>query len=378
MLKLTPAPALAKLVTFLPNRIEPIHNWYWYKEGFSRALVDWLINRFQIKQDQTVLDSFCGVGTTNLACKQRERQSIGLDASPLCVFVSKVKTADYDMAALGRAVTTALKWKFKAPKELPEQKYLRKALSRYALEDITFYKNKIAEFEDELVRNFLLLALLDSATKASWTVKDGALVRIVRKTAPPVSKLFKWKIRRMLKDLRAAKLKPVPTTIELGDARQLKLDSESIDAVITSPPYLNKIEYTKIYKLELMLFFGFPETQMRAYIGAEPKAADISTLGLTLTGHERLPPIAQAYFYDLALALRELHRVCKPGANLAIVLGGGCFPHRVVDTDTATAELAQQIGFDVRKILVARETWCTRARTIKVGKMRESVILLKK
>ena len=43
-----------------------------------------------------------------------------------------------------------------------------------------------------------------------------------------------------------------------------------------------------------------------------------------------------------------------------------------------TAELAERIGFDVKELLVARNSWCTRARTIKVGQIRESVILLEK
>lgn len=156
------------------------------------------------------------------------------------------------------------------------------------------------------------------------------------------------------------------------------MESETMDAVITSPPYLNKIEYTKIYKLELSLFFEEPITKMRAYIGGTPEYADISKLGLTLTDFDRMPPVAQAYFYDLAMSLRELYRVSKSGANAALIIGGGCFPETVVDTDTPTAELAQQIGFSVEKILVARQSWCTRAATIKVGQMRESVVLLKK
>ncbi len=371
------APELGQLVTFLPNRIEPIHNWYWYKEGYSKQLVDWLIGRFELQPGQTVLDPFVGVGTTCLACKQREIESIGFDVSPLCVFVSKVKTADYDIPALEQAVRVALKWKFERPRELPSDKYFKRAFSKWALEDIIFYRNKIFELEDEQTRNYMLLALIDAATKASWTVKDGALVKIDKRHKPPVRPLFQQKIRRMLRELRPAGLKPVPAVIELGDARDMKLGEESVDAVITSPPYLNKIEYTKIYKLELSLFFEEPITKLRAYIGGTAEA-DIAKLGLTLTDFDQLPPVAQTYFYDLALSLREMHRVCKSGANVAIVIGGGCFPDRVVDTDTAVAELAGQIGFDVKKILVARTSCCTRAATVKVGQMRESVILLKK
>jgi SAM-dependent methyltransferase len=211
-------------------------------------------------------------------------------------------------------------------------------------------------------------------------VKRGGLLAIERRPRPPLLLIFNRKIHRMLADVKRIELKPAPVKIELGDARHLPLEDASIDAVITSPPYLNKIEYTRVYKLELSFFFGesVTESKMRAFVGLEPKPSDISNLGLMLKDYESMPPIAQAYFYDLASALREIYRVCKPKANLAIVIGGGCFPDRVIYPDVVAAELATQIGFDVKKILVARETWCTRARTIKVGRMRESVLTLKK
>jgi DNA modification methylase len=93
---------------------------------------------------------------------------------------------------------------------------------------------------------------------------------------------------------------------------------------------------------------------------------------------ENLPLSAKVYFKDLNLALREMHRVCKNNAKLAIVIGGGCYPDRAVEVDKITAELAERIGFNVKNILVARNSWCTRARIIKVGQIRESIILLEK
>ena len=52
------------LVTFIPNKKEPIHNWYYFKEGFSRQLVDIFIDKFELGENSIVLDPICGVGTT--------------------------------------------------------------------------------------------------------------------------------------------------------------------------------------------------------------------------------------------------------------------------------------------------------------------------
>lgn len=362
------------LVTFIPNKKEPIHNWYYFKEGFSKQLVDIFIDQFQLNENSIVLDPFSGVGTTLLACKQKGIKSVGVDVSPFFVFVSKVKTRDYDLEKLKEAVSEAIGWKFERPKYLPKEKWVTKVFSRYTLEDTIFYKNKILEIEDEEARDFLLLALIDSAIKASWTTKDGAFVRIEKKGKPPLKKFFKYKIKKMFKDLIRADVKPVETGVEVGDAKELKLENEFIDAVITSPPYLNKIEYTKIYNIETSLFFDFPENELKSYVGSRVEDINVSEIGLD----ESLPLSAKAYFKDIHSALSEMYRVCKSNAKLAIVIGGGCYPDRAIETDRIAAELAERIGFNVKNILVARNSWCTRARTIKVGQIRESIVLLEK
>lgn len=368
------APELKELVTYIPNKIEPIHSWYYFKEGFSKKLVDVFIDRFQLNENSLVLDSFSGSGTTLLACKQRGIKSIGFDVSPFFVFVSKVKTRDYELDKLREAITEAMMWKFERPEKLPREKYITKVFSRYTLEDAIFYRNKILEVEDEKIRDFLLLALVDSAIKASWTTKDGAMIRIEKRGKPPLKKFFKYKIKKMFKDLRNTGLKPIPVSVEIGDAKRMNMEDNSIDAVITSPPYLNKIEYTKIYNIETSLFFDFPENELRSYVGSRVEDVSVSDIGLD----ENLPLSAKVYFKDLYSALKEMHRVCKDDAKLAIVIGGGCYPDRAIEVDKIVAELAERIGFNANNVLVARNSWCTRARTIKVGQIRESVILLEK
>ena len=80
---------LAELVTFVPNKTEPIHNWFYYKEGFAKKLVEWAIEEFKL--EESILDCFCEVGTTLLTAKELDLKSIGFDASPLAAFVSEAK-----------------------------------------------------------------------------------------------------------------------------------------------------------------------------------------------------------------------------------------------------------------------------------------------
>ena len=350
-MKLTSAPELKPFVTFVPNKIEPIHNWYYYKEGYSKKLVEAFLKEFDVKKGEIVLDPFCGVGTTPLACRQNNINSIGFDVSPLTVFVSDVKTRHYNLDDLEKYVRQALKWKFVKPKQIPQQKWLKKMFSPYVLEDIVFYKKKIFEIKDEKIRNFLMLGLIDAAMKCSYAYKDGAFVRVVKKGLPPLKKIFSYKIRKMLRDVREFNPESEPQ-IDIADCRVLPLKDKSVDYIISSPPYLNKIEYTKIYKTEYELFFHLPESNIRSFIGETE----------------------DAYFEDMRKCLKEMRRVCRKKA--AIVIGGGCFPDHVVEVDVRLAEIAEEVGWKVEDIFVARNSWCTKKGNVKVGQIRESVIVL--
>ena len=155
----------------------------------------------------------------------------------------------------------------------------------------------------------------------------------------------------MLRDVREFNSELEPE-IDIADCRKLPLKDKSVDYIITSPPYLNKIEYTKIYKTEYELFFNLPESKMIAFVEE---------------GED-------AYFEDIRKCLEEMKRVCKKKA--AIVIGGGCFPDHVVEVDVKLAKIAEEVGWKVEDIFVARNSWCTKSRTVKIDKVRESVIVL--
>ena len=93
-------PEWGSLATYIPNKKLPVYNWFYYKEGYGRDLVFRLIEKFGLKKGDNVLDPFCGVGTTLLACRQKGIRSIGFDVQPPAVFASLVKVRDYDIKAL--------------------------------------------------------------------------------------------------------------------------------------------------------------------------------------------------------------------------------------------------------------------------------------
>ena len=71
---------------------EPIHRWYTSVMGFSPQLVNDLIDELGCDSSGTLLDPFCGTGTTLVESNLRDINAIGIDANPFSVFCSKVKT----------------------------------------------------------------------------------------------------------------------------------------------------------------------------------------------------------------------------------------------------------------------------------------------
>lgn len=347
---------------------------FFFKEGFSRDFVLMTFDEFGVDAGWRILDPFVGSGTTLLAAKECGIDAVGVDAAPLAVFVSQVKTADYDLEELIRVRDWLLSRPFRKPDLSDVSEFVKKFFLKPSLEDIIFFREEIRRIDDPKIRNFFTLALMNAAMKVSFAYKDGAVLKVVKKPVPPFRKFFRRVVRNMIKDLKRITFRQCEIEVYLGDARRLKfLEDESFDAIITSPPYLNKIEYTKVYGIEYELFFGDVRVDpIRSFIGLNPKNVSDPFPELNL------PEIAKAYFHDLKLCLEEMFRVLRSGGKVAIVVAGGVFPDRVVDSDVLIADLAERIGFRVEAIVAVNKRAATTRRVIKIGEARESIILMEK
>ncbi len=371
------------LATYAPNRREPVYNWLYYKEGFSRQLVMKILDVFGAKGGHLVLDPFCGVGTTMLACRERGIDSIGFDVNPIAVFASRVKLRDYKRDELEREMRRITSTEFTKPRLKVNNILLKRGFPKKALEEIVFYRDLITQARNPDVRDFLILGLMNVAMRCSYIKKDGAVLKVRKRgrgSVPLPRRILKDQFRRMLKDLDRMGSRESRARADFGDARRLGLTDSLADFVITSPPYLNKREYEKAFRIEEELFlepirFG---TQL-SYIGSDlgRLERDSGRLAGMLDDHG-IPSAASAYFMDMYQAIGEMHRVCRPGAKVAIVVGNGCFPSGVVESDEILTRIAEAVGFRSRSRLVLNTRHCTRNRTRKLGMARESLLVWEK
>lgn len=367
---------LGRLATFLPNRRFPIHRWFYFKEGFSRNLVLMLSETFGVGKGDLIFDPFCGVGTTPLACKEMGIPSIGYDVHPTLLFASRVKLRDYDGEELRAAARELVRSKFERT-EVEAPGFVARVFSKPVLEDICFFRRKVLGVKDEAIREFLFLGLVNAAMRCSWAYKDGAAIKVVRRPTPTLRRELKRQLLRMCADIERFKARPVKVGVEHCDVRRLKLEDESVDAVITSPPYLGKQEYIHAYRIEQWIL-GLEGPRAEELLGVRAGGAGEEDFSEVAEFTKGKPLEAKLYFKDMLAALRELHRVCRHGARVCFVASDGCFPTGVVEVCEALSKLAERAGFKAKRVIVVNRRYCTTPRRRKVGVTREGLLLWEK
>ncbi|MFH0973351.1 MAG: DNA methyltransferase [Candidatus Micrarchaeota archaeon] len=396
--------SLAPFFTFQDSKAKAFYNWFYYKEAFAPEFVEYALRRFAAKPNARVLDPFCGVGTTLLAAKELGFASAGVDASPLCVLASRVKTRDYD-DVLKESVAAAFKKICKAKFEFPKEEWRfelfgpRRALPRGSYDEALHLRKQLRETEPKEAREFLALALASALPEASLVIKDGGVLKIRKnkRHLPSLRQAFERRAKRMLKDLSNPVKGPNPEVL-IGDARQLAFDDESFDAVITSPPYLNGVDYSKIYGLELSLLFGenaaldYRRSALRSFIerdarnARESEDATIAERCLRASQSELaegVPDIALAYLTDMTRVFRETKRVLRggeSGGKAAFVVGNAVLPGAYVAVDEVLALIALELDFGKAKIVVGSERVAdvSTERGAERRRVRESAVMLEK
>ncbi|MBM4030576.1 MAG: site-specific DNA-methyltransferase [Planctomycetes bacterium] len=398
---------LRRLVTYVPNKELPVYNWFKYKEGFSRELVFRLLDRLGVGRSDVVLDPFAGCGTTLLACKEYGRTAVGLDILPIAVYVANIKLQDWpNLDVLVRAVDDLLSRPVRPPRSrFPELKIIDLAYDPRTRDDILFFKEEIDTFA-EPVRGFLTLGLLSILEGVSRTSKDGQFLRLVERSIPAVRDALREQLMTMIVDISRQrrvlfKGHPGKATMLEGDAREMCLPRKyvgRIAAAITSPPYLNRYDYSRTYALELCLLCvrdpddmrQIRHSLLRSHIEArEHQGKDVrlpaldeilSALGRRNLNNDRIPIMIRGYFEDMNLVIRSLAAYLRPGGRVALVVANAQFAGEHVPTDLMLSELAAQHGLATEEIWVTRYKGNSSQQMAQFGRrpVRESIVLLSK
>lgn len=195
---------------------------------------------------------------------------------------------------------------------------------------------------------------------------ESSRVTLLSKTLRSPLEEFRKRLYR-LTDERPHAHSSQPSTVLLGDAQNLPLRNESIDLIVTSPPYVsNAIDYMRAHKFSLV-WFGYPIDKLtrtrRQYIGGEattsiqfeplPKKAS-QIVARVHSQDARKGRVVHRYYSEMTRVLREMYRVLKPHTSAVVVVGNSFI--RGVDTETGEClvEIGQSVGFTVPQIQTRR------------------------
>ena len=375
--------SLGKYMTFESSKTLPLHRWFYYKEGYSPEIVEYALE--QEKTKGILLDPFCGTGTSLLVAKEKGILGRGVDASELAVFVSQVKCANYDNKNIDEA-KSFLKNVFKQRKE-PEIKWdfelfsPRAAFPKRNLNDILYLRQAIGESEiSDTTKKLLLLALVSILPQSSLIVKDGGVLRMdKRKSAMPAKDAFKRKVKHMVSDIEKSGINGKEPDVQLGDARALPYEDESCDIIVTSPPYLNNVDYSKIYGLELSLLMLDKEItkitrgrSLRSFLKKDAKVQyvpeEAGEIGYRI-------PVVGAYFADMENSISEMKRVMKSGASAYVVVSNSVIFQEHILVDEILGAIGERMNMKSEIIVGAYRIADVKPQKVKT---RESIVVFRK
>lgn len=375
----------AKFVSPHGNKDLPIYNWFSFKHGYSKELVDRLIDLFQLRGGDWVLDPFCGSGNTLLACKQRGINSIGIDILPFSVSLSNSKLKEYNISDLNghmRVLANRLKVKESSLRvrevTLTDVPLIKKAFDPIVEIELDTIKQEILKIEDEQIRNLFMTGFLSIVEFVSNTRKSGGFLRIIKRDVHRglAISLFLDKMNRMINDLKnvqSSKRLKITSEARLGDARNLRI-SRKFNAVITSPPYPNRHDYTRIYSLEMIVEQGLNNTQLkniryktlRSHVEArkqyeangyeKPRDLDRLIMNIRKNGvnNAQVVQMLYGYFEDMYLSLIEIRKSLVNGGKIAMVISNVRFAGVNLPIDEMIADIGRNLGLKPLSILMLR------------------------
>jgi DNA modification methylase len=371
------------------------HGIHKFPAKFFPELPRYLIRRYS-RVGNTVLDPMCGSGTVLLESMLNNRVAIGIDIDPMARLITKVKTTPIDPGTLTHAariliaqIDTLNDISDYSP-QIPKFHYRDNWFRPFILRELAIIKDCIDSLLSKHQNEFIwedidaffrvvLSSVIRDVSNADPHCTRTVLRKKVVKKITPGDTYTKFSERLFRQCDSMSELFDISETLDINDVRLASgtaidtgLEPDSIDLAVTSPPYINAVDYPRTHQLEMywlgLLGTGPLSHVKRRYIGTETVYKD-EYATLKTSGYETLDPILEKiynsdprrsfivfkFFKDMELQLTEMFRILKPGCRYCITIGNNLIRGVEIQSDKILSEIATSvIGFELERTFFSK------------------------
>jgi DNA modification methylase len=381
------------------NFYSPVHNWYKFTAGFSYKFVESILdNEIKIKAP-IVFEPFAGCGTTLVSSQKKGIKAFGNEGQEFMLDIIKAKLNwDIDelqcMNSLNRLeeYITEYSTDFNVENTHP---LLQSLYTDETLRILYLIKNGLQELESEKIKLFFKLALSQIMHKSAIHPIAIPYISRTKKLSnggQPWEK-FQATITQMLKDIEPLKNIKNTSSIYLHDSRQIngRIESSSCNVCITSPPYLNNLDYGEVSKvhthffditndwnditnkvrkklvtgatthykgtefdIEIFKYSEFVENNEIIFNDLSKKFFQIKDIAKNRKGKKSFDILMMYYFEDMYNVLKEIKRILIPSGKAYLILGDSAPYGIYVPTTEILGEISKSVGFHDYKIYKIR------------------------
>lgn len=356
------------------------HGYHRYPAKFIPHLVRQLLKNYAPSGTEVICDPFGGCGTTLVEAKISGRKSIGFDINPVAKLITQVKVTPINPKLLEKYREEFLENHKKAKgKTFHHHSRINYWFDTRTIKTLDRIYFSIKKMKNQRARRFFLCAFSHNLKNCSrWLMKSIKPqidpYKIVPKSKESFLRHLDSMIRKnkdfYLKLLKAGRL-AVPAMMYRRDSTQpLPLEDNSVDLIITSPPYVTSYEYADLHQLSLLWFGDDPSHFKKwhkfsnefndfrkqfigtSYKNARSKFFDsiiAENVVATLENVDR--PLAVDvgnYFSDMRKVFAEMYRILKPGGKACVIIGNTNM--RGVEILNAEVAAEQMFHFDFKKV----------------------------
>lgn len=414
------------VMQFDKNKNVMVHRWYPFVEGYSKEFIEDILNELPFTP-QCALEPFSGSGTTPVELQNHQVRCHSFEVSPFMYLLAKVKLErSYTTQDLERSIAMVEQCLSNCPSDIRSVEPIpfgdtvvkRDGMKKWnfhdtALDGLLDIRYSIRQsVTDERYKKLFTIAFASIILQTSNLFRNGKCLSYKKDwqervySREQVHELFLERLNTVITDdIRILSSAPASVNnselCHFGDVRTrvAEIPDNSLDLIITSPPYLNSRDYTDIYMLELKVLQlvnsheelrQLRQSTLRSHVQVaykEVKPIDNERLLACLekmrssdekSWNSDILNMICGYFEDMQLLFSAFSRKMRKGGIVYFNVANSSYFGVEVPVDFIIGDIAEENGFAVKEIRKARDLKTSPQQGKLIGKLRESVLVMER